>query len=188
MRYPESKKILQRYLWFVNYYKNYIPRMAEKFNPFYKLLRAEVPISITSDLKETFVSVNKPLSDACERALEQSISGKQLVLMTDARFRSAGYALKIENKPDQKIQSKRKSYAPVAFESKVFFPRQLKMSVYSKIFLAIYMAFFEFAHIVGGNKTNNCSDGQQIGHPIVPDKSHSTTFVSRMSICAAVQL
>ena len=148
LRFPKSKKALQRYLGFVNYYRNYIPRMAEKLNPFYKLLKTEVPINITSELKETFDSVNTALSDACELALKQPIPGKQLVLMTDASFRSAGYALMIEDNPDQKIQSKRKTYAPVAFGSKIFSPAQLKMSIYSKEFLAIYMAFLEFAHIL----------------------------------------
>ena len=146
LRFPKSKKDLQRYLGFVNYYRNYIPRMAEKLNPFYKLLKEEVPINITSDLKEAFDSVNKALSDACELAPKQPIPGNQLVLMTDASFRSAGYALMIEDNPDQKIQSKRKTYAPVAFGSKVFSPAQLEMSIYSKEFLAIYMEFLEFAH------------------------------------------
>ena len=122
--------------------------MAEKLNPFYKLLKMEVPINITSDLKETFDSVNKALNDACELALKQRIPGKQLVLMTDASFKSAGYALMIEDNPDQKKQSERKTYAPVAFGSKIFCPAQLKMSINSKEFLAIYMAFLEFAHIL----------------------------------------
>ena len=134
LRFPKSKKALQRYLGFVNYYRNYIPRMAEKLNPFYKLFKAEVPINITSELKGTYDSVNKALSDACELALKQHTPGKQLVLMTDVSFRSAGYALMIEDNPDQKIQSKRKTYAPVAFGSKVFSPAQLKMSIYSKEF------------------------------------------------------
>ena len=68
--------------------------------------------------------------------------------MTDASLRSAEYALMIEDNPDQKIQSKRKTYAPVAFGSKVFSPAQLKMSLYSKELLALYMAFLEFAHIL----------------------------------------
>ena len=54
LRFPKSKKALQRYLGFVNYYRNYIPRMAEQLNPFYKLLKTEVPINFTSELKETF--------------------------------------------------------------------------------------------------------------------------------------
>ena len=148
LRFPKSKKALQRYLGFVNYYRNYNPRMAEKLNPFYKLLKTEVPINITSQLKETFDSVNIALSNACELALKQPIPGKQLVLMTDASFRSAGYALMIEDNPYQKIQSKRKTYGPVAFGSKNFSPAQLKLSIYSKEFLAIYMAFLECAHIL----------------------------------------
>ena len=67
--------------------------------------------------------------------------------MTDASFRSNGHALVIEDNPDQKIQSKRKTYAPVAFGSKAFSPAQLKMPIYSKEILAIYMEFPEFAHI-----------------------------------------
>ena len=134
LRFPKSKKALQRYLGFVNYYRNYIPRMAEKFNPFYKLLKAEVPINITSELKETFDSVNKALSDACQLAHMQPIPGKQLVLMTDASFRSAGYAVMIEDNPDQKIQSKRKTYAPVAFGSKVFSPHSLRCQFTRKNF------------------------------------------------------
>ena len=63
--------------------------MAEKLNPFYKLLKTEVPINITLELKETFGSVNKDLSDGCELALKQPIPGKQLVVMTDASFRTA---------------------------------------------------------------------------------------------------
>ena len=54
----------------------------------------------------------------------------------------------IEDNPDQKKQSKRKTYAPVAFGSKIFSPAQLKMSIYSKEMLAIYMAFLQFAHIL----------------------------------------
>ena len=69
--------------------------MAEKPNPFHRLPETEVPTNITSELKETFDSVNKVLSDACELALKRPISGKQLVLMTDASFKSAGYALMI---------------------------------------------------------------------------------------------
>ena len=38
LRFPKSKKALQRYLGFVNYHRNYFPRMAEKLSPFYKLL------------------------------------------------------------------------------------------------------------------------------------------------------
>ena len=73
LRFPKSKKASQRYLRFVNYFRRYIHRMAEKLYPFYKLLKAEVPINITSELKETFDSVNNALSDACQLALKQPL-------------------------------------------------------------------------------------------------------------------
>ena len=146
LRFPKLKKALQRYLGFVNYYNNYIPRMAEKLNLFDKFLKVEVPINITSELRETFDTVNDALNEASQLALKQPIPRKQLVLMTYASFKSARYALTIEDKPDQKKQPK-KTFALVAFGSKIF-PPQLKMSIYSIDFLAIYMAFHEFAHIL----------------------------------------
>ena len=100
--------------------------MALKLNPFNKLLKTEVPINITSKLKETIDSVNKSLNDACHLALKPPIPGKQLVLMTDASIRSAGYAILTEDNPNHKIQSKRKTYAPVAFSSIIFSPRNSK--------------------------------------------------------------
>ena len=148
LRFPKSKKTLLRYLGFVRYYKKYFPRMAEKLNLFYKLLKTEVPINITSELKEIFDSVKKTLIDAFELALKQSIPGRHFVLRTDASFRSDGYALMIEDNPDQKVQSKRKTYAPVAFGLKSFSPAQLKVFIYSQDFLAIYMAFLGFAHVL----------------------------------------
>ena len=122
--------------------------MAEKNNPFHKLLKTEVPINITSELKETFLSVNKALSNACELALKQPIPSKQLVLMTDTSFTSVGCALVTEDNPDHKIQSKRKTYTPVAFGSNFFSPAQLRTSIYSKEVLAVLMAFLQFAHIL----------------------------------------
>ena len=101
--------------------------MSEKLNPFYKLLKAEVPINITSELKETSDSVNRALSDACKRTLKQPILEKQLVLMTDQSFKSAGYAFMIEDFPDQKIQSEKKTFAPVGFGSKNVPPAQLRI-------------------------------------------------------------
>ena len=71
--------------------------------------------------------------------------------MTDASFGAAGYADDlIEDDPNQKFSSLRKSYAPVAYGSKTFKPAQLKMSIYVKEFLAIYFAFKEFGHYFWG--------------------------------------
>ena len=66
--------------------------------------------------------------------------------MTDASFRASGYALMIEENDERKLLFKKKSFAPVAFGSRVFSPAQLKMPIYCKEFLAIYHAFLEYSH------------------------------------------
>ena len=147
MRFPRSKKALQRYRGFVNCYINYISRIVEKLNPFYKLWKAGVPINKTSELKKTIDSVNKALSDACELALQQPIPGKHLVSMTDASFRSVGYALMIESNPDQKTQSK-ENLCTCRMRIKNLLPAQLKTSIYLEKFCAICMVFVEFAPIL----------------------------------------
>ena len=150
LRLPKLKKALQRYQGFVKFYRKCFPRMAEKLNPFHKMLKTEVPINITSEVKEIIDSVHKNLS--CELALKQLIPGKQLLFITNARCRSAGYAFMIEDNPDQKIRSKRKKYAPVAFGSKYFSPARLKMSIYSKDPLAFSWHFVNL-HTFSGKAT-----------------------------------
>ena len=147
LRFPRSRKAIRRHLGIVNYYRKYFPRMAEKLNPLYKLLKIEVSNKFAWQLKETFDSVEKALIDDCEFALKLPIPGKQLVLRTDASFRSAGCALKIEDNPHQKIQSKRKPFAPVVFRSKIFIPVQLTMSIFPKALMTVNMASLEFAPI-----------------------------------------
>ena len=83
--------------------------MVEKPNPFYKLQKVEVPINNSSELTQIFDTLNKDLSDVCELALKQHIPRKQRVSMTGASFRNARYTLTVEDNPDQRSQSKRKS-------------------------------------------------------------------------------
>ena len=148
VRFPKSKKQVQRYIGFVNYYRNYIPRLSEKLLGFYELLKADKQIKITEELLDHYKAINAALAQACGLALKQPITGRQYVLMTDASFRASGNTLMIEGNNEKKINSKKKTFAPVAFGSRVFSPAQLRMSIYCKKFLAIYHAFLEYSHIL----------------------------------------
>ena len=153
VKFPRSKKALQRYIGFLNYYRNYIPRLAERLTPFFQLLKTtdtKTKIPITPDIMKEFREINEALDRCCQLALRQPLPGKQLVLMIDASFQAAGYALLIEDDPNQKYTSTRKTYAPIAYGSKTYSPSQIKMSIYAKEFLAIYMAFKEIGHIFCG--------------------------------------
>ena len=63
----------------------------------------------------------------------------------------SGYAITIEDDPNQNLQSKRKTYAPIAFGSKTFNPTQTKLSIYAKKFFSIYFPFVEFGHFMWGS-------------------------------------
>ena len=146
IRFPRSKKQVQKYIGFINYYRDYIPRLSEKMIGMYELLKADAKITISEELLDNFKAINTSLAEACGLALRQPVAGKQYVLMTDASFRASGYALVIKENDDKKLLSKRKTFA---FGSRVFSPLQLKMSIYCKDFLAIYHdAFLEYSHIL----------------------------------------
>ena len=149
-KFPKSKKALQRYLGFLNYYRNYIPRLSEKLAPFFQLLKKDEKVLVTTELVQQFNEIIRDLDKCSQLALKQPLPNKQLVLMTDASFTAAGYAILTEDDPNQKFTSVKKSYAPITYGSKTFTPSQLKMSIYAKEFLAIYYAFKEFGHIFWG--------------------------------------
>ena len=100
VKFPRSKKALQRYIGFLNFYRNYIPRLAERLTPFCQLLKttdAKTKIQITPDIMKEFREINEALDRCCQLALRQPLPGKQLVLMTDASFQAAVYAVVIED-------------------------------------------------------------------------------------------
>ena len=153
VKFLRSEKGLQRYIGFLKYYRNYIPTLAKRLTPFFQLLKTtdtNTIIPITPDIIKEFREINEALDRCCQLALRQPLPGKQLVLMTDASFQAAGYAVLIEDDPNQKYTSTRKTYAPIACGSKTYSPSQIKMSIYAKEFLAIYMAFKELGHILWG--------------------------------------
>ena len=67
---------------------HYIPRLSEKLLGFYDRPKAEKQIKITEDLVSNYKTTNAALAEACELAVRQPITGRQYVLMTDARFRA----------------------------------------------------------------------------------------------------
>ena len=107
VRFPKSKKQVQRYIGFVNYYRNYIPRLSEKLLGFYELLKTDKQIKVTEELLDHYKAINA-LAEACGLAPKQPITGRQYVLMTDASFRASGNALMIEEENDKKLNSKKK--------------------------------------------------------------------------------
>ena len=160
LTFPKTKEGLQRYIGFVNYYRNYIPRLSEKIAPFHDLNKPEKPIKSKNEIMNSFTSFNKSLDNGCGLWLKQPMPNRQYVLMTDVNFKNAGYALTIEENAEEKFMSVRKTYAPVAFGSKMFSPSQSKMPIYAKELLANYFAFMEYIATFFGIQPNRLSSSQ----------------------------
>ena len=77
---------------------------------------------LASKLIQQFEEYNRALDKCCNLALQQPIPDKQIALMTDASFGADRYAVLIEDDPNQKFTSIRKSYAQVTYGSKTFTP------------------------------------------------------------------
>ena len=97
-----------------------------------------------------FGEINDVLDKCCQLALSQPLPDKQLFLMTGAVSQAAGYAVLTEAGTQSKFTSTPKTYAPEAYGFKMFTLSQIKMCIYAKNFLAIYLAFKEFGLIFWG--------------------------------------
>ena len=68
-KFPKSKKDLQRYLDFLNYYRNYVSRLSERLVPIYKMLKSDEKVLVSKELVQQFDEINRAL-DKC-LALQQ---------------------------------------------------------------------------------------------------------------------
>ena len=151
IKLPTSVKSLQRYIGFVQFYRQYIPRLAEKLVPLYKLLQKDVKYELTQIHKDAIFDINENLANAAKMSLRLPLPDKQLVIMCDASEHAAGYVLLIEDYTETN-DGPTKSYASVAFGSQRFTEGQMSLTMYAKEFLAMHFAFDEFAHNLWGVK------------------------------------
>ena len=172
IKLPTSVKSLQRYIGFVQFYRQYIPRLAEKLVPLYKLLQKDVKYELTQIHKDAIFDINENLANAAKMSLRLPLPDKQLVIMCDASEHAAGYVLLIEDYTETD-DGPTKSYAPVAFGSQRFTEGQM----------AMHFAFDEFAHILWGVKKSTIvmTENKLIWHQKRPSRMmrKKNTFQTR---------
>ena len=144
MRFPKSKKQVQRYIGLVNYYRNYISRLTEKLLGFYELLKADKQIKVTEELLDNYKSINAALAEACGLALKKPITRRQYFLMTDASFRASGNAQMIEEDNDKKTQFRKENFRPSCIRIESVFPSPTK----NVNLLQRVHAFLEYSYIL----------------------------------------
>ena len=88
-----SMMFLQQYIGFVQFYRQYIPCLAEKLVPLYKLLQKYVKFELIQVHKYAMFDINENLSNAAKMSLRLPLPDKQLAIMCDASEQAAGYVL-----------------------------------------------------------------------------------------------
>ena len=174
-KFPKSKKALQRYLGFLNYYRNYIPRLSRKLAPLFQLLKKDEKVLVTTELIQQFNEINRGLDKCSQLALKQPLPNKQLVLMTYASFTAAGYAILTEDDPNQKYSSVKKSYAPIAYGSKT-----QNVHIRQGILSDLLRIQRIWTYFLGSPQTDYYSNRQQIGHKILPDEDNPSNTLECM--------
>ena len=87
VRFPKSKKQVQRYFGFVNYCRNYIPRLSEKLLGFYKLVKADRQIKVTEELLDNYKSNQRSISGSL-RIRPQATNHRTPISPNDGRYLS----------------------------------------------------------------------------------------------------
>ena len=133
----------------MHYFQKFIPNLALKLHPFFKLLRKESSFHITNEHENSLEILKADLVKACNLSLKMAKPHCQFLIVCDASFYASRFILLIEEPHDCSTE-KSKTYAPVVFGSHLFSPAQLKHSIYAKEFLSIQLAFKTFEHYVWG--------------------------------------
>ena len=90
MKMPRSIRQIQKMIGFMNYFKNYIPRLAEKLLPFYKMLQKGEKVKVTDEHRRMLKILKDDLKQTMERTMRLPLADKQYVIMADASDFAAG--------------------------------------------------------------------------------------------------
>ena len=152
IKLPRTPKQVKRLVGFVQFWRDFIPNLGDKLMPFYKLLRKDIKPVLTEEHEKHLEIVKTDLVKATDLTLRLAKPGMQYVLLCDASYFGTGFVLMIEDYVKNNKNENRKTYAPVAFGSKLFNNAQLKFSVDYNKFLALYFALEHFSHYLWGTE------------------------------------
>ena len=86
VRMAKTMKQVRRLIGFMQYFQKFIPNLALKLHPFFKLLRKESEFNITNNHHESLATLKKDLIKACSMSLKLAQPGCQVIIVCDASF------------------------------------------------------------------------------------------------------
>ena len=148
IKMSQTVKQVKRLIGFVQFFRIYMPSLAERLIPFYPLLSKNIPFQTGNEHHKSLEVRNYHSVQATDITLRLPKPGLQYVILCDASYHGTGFVLMVENyvKTDNKGQMK--TYAPVSFGSRLFNTAQLKFSIYYEDFLALNLVLDHFSHFI----------------------------------------
>ncbi len=146
---PTTLKQSQRFIGMVNFYSQYIPKMADIFTPLYihNAIMAKqpknAPFILPDECAEAVDKAKVALSKVTLLAYPQE-NGK-LVIKSDASSIALGAVL-------EQFNPKKKCYEPLEFFSKKLSKAETKYSTFDRELLGIYRAIKHFKHFIEGKE------------------------------------
>ena len=163
---PANLKDLQRYLGMLNFFRRFLPSIAQTIKPLTDLLRSDKKSGLLrSDKKQEFLwspaaqtSFESSKRSLCLAAtLQHPDPTAQLSLAVDASATHVGACLQ---------QKKGKNWAPLAFFSKKLNPPEEKYSAFDRELLGMYAAVKHFRSQLLGRKFSILTDHKPLTHAL----------------------
>ena len=137
---PTSKVSLQRFLGMINYYRRFMPRLADKLHPLHDATKVKgQAIEGTSECQSAFLAAKSALVTAT--LLHHPHSNAKTSITVDASNRAVGGQL------EQLLNG---IWCPVAFFSRKLSNAERKYSTFDRELLAIFLAVKHFRHHIEG--------------------------------------
>ena len=97
IKMPKNVKQTKRLIGFFQYFRHYMPELADKLLPFYQLTKNDTPFEITNEHHTCLKDLTKMLENSCKSTLRLPKPDLIYVILADASYYSAGYVLMVED-------------------------------------------------------------------------------------------
>eukprot|EP00923_Selenidium_pygospionis_P042587 GHVN01073599.1.p1 GENE.GHVN01073599.1~~GHVN01073599.1.p1 ORF type:complete len:499 (-),score=36.13 GHVN01073599.1:1844-3205(-) len=145
---PKSRKDVQAFLGLVNYYREYIPKLAELSTPMIELTKKYVKFKWGDEQEKAFVAVKEMLNS--DQLLKTPDYTREFIVQTDASGTGLGAIL------SQKDEHGREKIVSLA--SRVLNKHERNYSIPEKECLAIVFALKKFRYIIHGRRFRVVTD------------------------------
>ena len=175
---PRSVKSLQRFLGMVNFYRRFLPGIAEVMRPLTDALAgAPKQLNWSNEMTSAFLKTKHQLAGAS--MLFHPVKGAELTLNTDASTKAIAGALH---------QVVKGQVQPLGFFSRRTTPAESRYSAYDLELQAIYSSVLKFRHVLEGRVFKIFTDQRPLTsaffkakEPVSNRQRHQLAFISEFA-------